>query len=204
VESLHPDLLFSTFGASELARVTLPYGFGVWGPAWLLFADEASWRPIEDDRPVQLNRPELAGVDYDIFWHCEADGPLAGFGIFEDGRLVALATVRDDGDPVWEIGMDVAPDSKGRGLGRAVVNAAGRWILENGRLILATTAPFNVPSTRTLRSLGLRYLLSEMKGREGLFQVPPQPLGSPYPGAKVYDYYPRWAMNQGIQPRPGS
>ena len=202
VESLHTDLLFSTLGAYELSRVTLPDGVGVWGPSWLFFADEASWRPVEDDRPLQLSRPELAEVDYGVFWHCEDDRPLAGFGIFEDGRLVALATVRDEGDPVWEIGMEVAPDSKGRGLGRAVVSAAGRWILDNGRLILASTAPFNVPSARTLRSLGLRYVLSDMKGQEGRFRIPPQPLGSPHPGAEVYDHYPRWAMNQEIRPRP--
>ncbi len=204
VSDLHPDLLFSYFGAYEMARVTLPDGVGVWGPSWYLFADEASWRPAGEDLPVQLSLSDLAGLDHSVLWHCHPDRSVASFGIIEEERLVALATVQDAGDPVMNIGMEVVPDAKGRGLGRAVVSAAGRWILENGKLVLATTAAFNVPSGRTLRSLGLRYLFSDMEGVEGPFEVPPQPLGSPYAGAELYNRYPGWAMNQVIRPKPGS
>ena len=201
VSDLHPDLLFTTFGCYELSRVTLPDGAAVWGPNWYLFGDETTFRPVGDGRPGRLSPSELAGVDYSLFWHCRPDA-LAGFGIYEEGRLVALATVKDRGEPVWEIGMEVVPDSKGRGLGRAVVAAAAQWILDNGRAILATVGPFNVPSARTLRSVGLQYTLVALEVGLKHFLVPPQPLGAPFPGVKLYDYYPRWAMNQDILPRP--
>lgn len=203
VSDLHPDLLFSSFGTYELSRVTLRDGLGVWGPSWYLFADEESFRPADGPRTVHLEPSELGGFDYDRFWHCSPDS-LAGFAIFDGDRLVALATVRDVGNPVWEIGMEVAIDAKGRGLGRAVVSAAARWILDNGRFVLATTAAFNVPSARTLRSVGLRYTAADMESRDGRFDVPPQPLGRPYAGADIYNYYPNWAMNQDIKPRWGS
>ncbi len=201
--SLHPDLLFSVFGAYELSRITLPDGVGVWGPVWYLFADRTCLRPPGDIRPVRLEPSDLADVDYRLFWHCSPES-LAGFGVFDRDRLIALATVWDVGNPVWEIGMDVLPDAKGTGLGRAVVAAAARWIVENGRLVLATTASFNVPSARTLRAVGLRYLFSALNGTEGLMNLPPQPLGLPYPDATVHNLYPEWAMNKVIRPKPGS
>ena len=98
--------------------------------------------------------------------------------------------------------MDVLADARGTGFGRAVVSAAGRWILDQGRLVMASTAPFNVPSARTLRSAGLQYGFTAMLGRPGVLKVPPQPLGLPYPGADVHNLYPDWAMNKDIRPRP--
>ena len=204
VDSLHPDLLFSTFGAYELSRVTLPDGVRVSGPAWFLFGDTTTYRPVDAPHIVERRPSELHDVDREAFWHCPIDEVLSGFAIYEGERLVALATVTDVGDPVWEIGMEVEPRAKGRGLGRAVVSAAAGWILAHRRIVLATVGSFNVPSARTLRSVGLRYLFAAMDGQEGPFEVPPQPLGSPYPGAEVHNFYPEWAMNQDIRPRPDS
>ena len=164
VGGLHADMLFSVFGAYELARVTLPDGVGMWGPSFYLFADEASQQTVDDHLPARVDPSELVDVDWDIFWHCFPDEALAGFAVVEENRVAALATVRDEGEPVWEIGMDVAPDARGRGLGRAVVGAAMRWILENGRIAMANVGTFNVPSARTLRSVGLRYVPERYEG----------------------------------------
>ena len=162
--------LFSTFGGYELARVLLPDGCGVWGPSWFYVGDENCFRDAGDDRPVQLSADELAEtVDHRIFWHCFEAEAMTGFGIFEDGKLVSLAAVRAEDDSVWEIGIDTTPEAKGRGLGRAVTSAAGRWILENNRFVFASTAPWNVRSARTLRSVGLQFIMSVMIGMPGPF-----------------------------------
>lgn len=198
---MHPDLLFSALGTYDLSRITLPDGFGVWGPVPHYLADETTWRPVEDDRPVRMSQDQLEAVDWQIFWHCGSEGQLATFGIYESGRLAALATVTDQGERMWEIGVDVVPDSGGRRLGSAVVSAAGNWILENGGLIYATAAAWNVPSSRNLRTLGMRYVFSTLVARPAPFRMPPQPLGSPLPGAEMRDQYPRWAMNRDILPK---
>ncbi len=201
VANLALDELFSIFGAYELARMLLPDGCGVWGPSWFYVGDADCFRSVEDVRPVQLSADKLAEtVNNRIFWHCFSDEARVGFGIFEEGKLAALATVRAEDDRIWEIGVDAAPEAKGRGLGRAVVSAAGQWILENNRFVLATTAPWNVRSARCLRSVGLQFIMSVMIGSPGPFYVPPQPLGSPYPGAETYSYYPEWAVNKEIKP----
>lgn len=201
VERLTLDELFSVFGAYELARVTLPEGISIFGPSWYFVANDTSFRPVNDPRPVQLSSTELADtVDFQIFWHCFPKEAFIGFGIFENAELTALATARQRGELMWEIGVDVAPEAKTRGLGRAVVSAVGCWILEQKRLVLASSAPWNVPSVRTLRSLGLQMVLSDMQAKPGPLLVPPQPLGTPYPGAEAYNHYPDWAMNKAIRP----
>lgn len=199
VENLNLDELFSVFGAYELSRVTLPDGVGVWGPSWHYVADGHTFSSQDDDRPVELTRDELlSSVNYEIFWHCQSHKALRGFGILEEDQVVALATVTPKFEGAWEIGMEVAPQAKGRGMGRAVLGAAGRWILKNDRLVMATTAPWNVPSARSLRSVGLKHILTELTTTPGHFRVPPQPLGQPYPGVKLYNHYPDWAMNEQV------
>jgi GNAT superfamily N-acetyltransferase len=202
MDRLHPDQVFSVLGTYELGRVTLPDGVAVWGPVPNYIADRSTWRPVEDGRAVLLGPEQMSMVDWKVFWHCERNSPIASFGVYEEEKLVALATVGDRGDSIWEIGVDVAPGLHGRGLGSAVVSAAGNWILDHGAIVHATVAFWNVPSSRNMRALGMQYVFSVMRGREGPFFVPPQPLGTPLPGVEIYDNYPRWAMNPDIRPRP--
>ncbi len=98
--------------------------------------------------------------------------------------------------------MDVAPDLKARGLGTAVVGAAGDYGLAEGAVLFASAALWNIPSGRNLRKMGMEYTYNAMMGGSGPFLVQPQPIGEPLPGTPLYDYYPRWAMNKGIRERP--
>lgn len=205
VTNMHAEMLFSVFGAYELARVTQPDGQSAWGPVFFFFGDASTWKDPEDPRVVRLGPEDLADVDYSRFWHCYSGEAHDGYAVIEDGELVALAGVIHYGKGVEEIGMDVMPEARGAGLGRAVVGAAGSAIIERGNLALATTSPWNVPSARTLRSSGLRYsytLMMSFDAFDGAFPMPAQPLGKPYPGARLVNYYPAWAMNQDIEPRP--
>ncbi len=200
--NLHADMAFSPFGVYELARATLPLGITVWGPSFHLFGDRGTVSTAKDNRVVKIGAPELAEVDYSIFWHCTQNA-LAGFAVYEEDTLAALATVTGHhGGPFWEIGMETHPNAQTRGLGYAVVNAAANWIIENDRLVFSTVGIFNIPSARTLRSVGLKYAYMTVDGKPGPFMVPPQPLGSPRPGETLYNYYPDWATTKGILPRP--
>ena len=120
-----------------------------------------------------------------------------------DGKISALATVIDKGEDVYEIGMEVDRSSQGLGMGRAVVNSAVQWILGIGGTPLATVGPFNVPSTRTLRSVGLTYYMTDMFCEPGDFVIPPQALGTPTKNMDVYNLYPDWAMNNMIKSKRG-
>ena len=202
VQSLHADQIFSQFGSYELSRVTLPMGISVWGPTWNLFSDKPPEMSPAGNRVEELSQTEFLKVNFTLFWHCDP-GAQVGFALRDGDELTALATATDRGDPVWEIGMEVAPNAKGQGLGRAVVTAAVNWILANGKIALAKVGPFNVPSARTLRSVGMQYGFTIMEGKREPFMIPPQTLGSPQRDTVLYNSYPDWAMNGDILPKPG-
>lgn len=202
LSGLSYDLLFSIYGAYEISRATLPHGLSGWGPYFCMAADEESFCEADDPRPVYLSGDEIrATADPKIFWHCLLDESIGGFGIFDNGQLVSLASIRVESDDLLEIGIDSAPDQQLRGMGRAVAAAAGRWILDQGKLVWWTTSTWNVPSSRLSRALGLVHIWSEMIAVPGPFRMPPQPLGAPAPGAEMRNYYPEWAMNHDIKPR---
>ena len=199
VAELSDDELFSIFGAYELARVTLPHDFIVWGPSLYYFGNADTFRPAEHEIAVQLTNEEVAqAANPKVFWHCDWVRSVANFGVLDGGNLVALTTVWHRGGAVYEIGVDVAPGSGLRGLGRAVMSGACRWILDHSGLILASSVQWNIPSVRLLRSMGLRYVLSDLHGMPGPFKVPPQPLGKPLPDAEMHDIYPLCAQNKDI------
>ena len=202
IQAMSVEELFSIYGVYEISRVTMTDGFSAWGPYLCYAGDEASMNLVTDPRVSHLDPEEVqAAADPKIFWHCFQDEAPEGFGAFEDGKLVSLATIRRESDDLVEIGIDSAPDHKGRGLGRAVASAAARHILDQGKLVWWTTSPWNVPSSRLAKSVGMPHLWSEMICWEHPLMIPPQPLGSPTPNARMENYYPDWARNRSIQPR---
>ena len=42
----HKDMIFSSYGTYELSRITHKYGYYVWGPSWVWFAEENDWIDI--------------------------------------------------------------------------------------------------------------------------------------------------------------
>ncbi len=199
VNRLSEDELFSIFGAFEISRVTLGHEVSIFGPSLYYFGDAESFQPCDREIAVPLTKEEVdQAIDAKIFWHCDWEKASANFGVHEGDRVVALTTVWPREGPVYEIGVDVAPGSGLRGLGRAVMSAACRWILDREGLILACSAQWNIPSVRLLRSMGLRYVLSDLSGRPLPFKVPPQPLGKPLPDVEIHDIYPLWAQNKDI------
>ncbi|HIF73117.1 MAG TPA: hypothetical protein EYQ61_11260 [Dehalococcoidia bacterium] len=202
LDEIHPDLLFSVAGTFEFSRVTLPDGVAVWGPVPCYVADETTWKSANDPRVVKLTESQVSEIDWKIFWHCAGPESLAHFGIYEGGKLVSLSSVLDKGFSIYEIGVDAVQGSQARGLGTAVVGAAGDWILEHGATPFASAAAWNIASGRNLRRLGLQYTYSALISWEGEFMIPPQPIGQPLPEHAVYDKYPRWAMNKDILDNP--
>lgn len=52
--------------------------------------------------------------------------------LVDEGRLVGTVMVGDDGHRGWLYYLAVAPDHRGEGLGRALVEAAERWLAARG------------------------------------------------------------------------
>jgi predicted GNAT family acetyltransferase len=55
---------------------------------------------------------------------------------------------------MWQIGVDVLPDYRGSGIGRAVVGTLTTAVLAEGALLYCSTAVGNLPSHRLAVSPG--------------------------------------------------
>ena len=71
-----------------------------------------------------------------------------------ESNVVAVAGLWEEGPGVWEIGVDVSRDARASGLGKAVVLAATRDIIESGAVPFYSCGAANIRSQRTAVSCG--------------------------------------------------
>ena len=199
ISKLSTDEIFSTFGSFELSKITLPFGYGVWGPTWFMFTDTFCFDFSKDINVIYINEIEILNIDNKIFWHVAIQESIKSYGVYKNNNLIAVSTVQDRGDDVYEISMDVHPNAQSSGLGKALVSKAVNYVISLDKIAMASVGIFNIPSNRTLRSVGMEMLITDMKGLPGDFMIEPQPLGEPAPGYTVLNRYPYWAMNQNIK-----
>ncbi len=73
------------------------------------------------------------------------------------GDLVAgVAACSADTERLWQIGIDVAEEHRGRGIGAALTSALARHILDQGAVPWYSAAPANVASINTAVAAGFR------------------------------------------------
>ena len=82
------------------------------------------------------------------------EGFRCGLALMDGGRPAAVAGGWDDCDGLIEIGVDVARDYRGRGLGVAVVSAMARLIADRGDIPTYYCGPTNVRSHRNALACG--------------------------------------------------
>jgi RimJ/RimL family protein N-acetyltransferase len=73
-----------------------------------------------------------------------------------DGLLVGVAAASDDSPHLWQIGIDVAPEARGIGIGASLTSALAAYVLAQGAAPWYGAAPANIPSIRTALSCGFR------------------------------------------------
>ena len=79
--------------------------------------------------------------------HPERD--MCAIGAFANGVLVGLAGCSADCDTMWQIGIDVLPDYRHRGIASALVAAMGNEIFSRGKVPFYCAAWSNIPSVKT-------------------------------------------------------
>lgn len=82
-------------------------------------------------------------------------------------RIVGIAAAGADSDDLWQIGVDVLPEAQGSGVGRAVVSALARWILDQGRVPYYAAAIGNIRSQALATSVGFRPAWTELYAADG-------------------------------------
>ena len=75
---------------------------------------------------------------------------------YDEERAVALAGISEDCPAMWQIGIDVIPEYRGRGIGPYLVHRLTREVLAVGRLPFYGAAWANVRSLKTAERAGYR------------------------------------------------
>jgi RimJ/RimL family protein N-acetyltransferase len=86
-----------------------------------------------------------------------------GLAIMDGEHPAAVAGAWDDSDGLKEIGVDVARDYRGRGLGVAVVTNLARLIADHGDIPTYYCSPTNVRSHRNALACGFTPVASSAK-----------------------------------------
>ena len=137
--SLHGPLLYGCAASRDWRAHEAPGGYGVRaGGADLLEALPG------DDWPNAISpRASAQGRRIAVAAVATSRGEAAG-----------VATATEDSDAMWQLGVDVAPRHRGRGVGAALVSRVTDSVLGMGRVPYYGTAPGNIASRRLARAAG--------------------------------------------------
>ena len=141
--------------------------------AGICFMAEYFLPDVENSRPAPrgvdlrvLEQPDLRDL-YRPEWSnalCKERRHLdvLGVGAYDGGRLVGLAGCSADCDLMWQIGVDVLPEYRRRGIASALTGALAGEILRRGKAPFYCCAWSNIPSARNALASGFRPAWVEM------------------------------------------
>lgn len=73
---------------------------------------------------------------------------VLGIGAYDNGKLIGLAGASADCDSMWQIGIDVLPEYRRRGIASSLTQKLAAEILKRGKVPFYCSAWSNIPSVR--------------------------------------------------------
>ena len=73
---------------------------------------------------------------------------VLGVGAYDNERLIGFAACSADCDEMWQIGVDVLPEYREKGIASALTSRLAREILNRGKVPFYCSAWSNIPSAR--------------------------------------------------------
>lgn len=114
---------------------------------------------------ADLYRPEWSNALSEDRKHLD----VLGTGVYDEGKLIGLAGASADCDSMWQIGVDVLPEYRRRGIASALTSRLALEILERGRVPFYCAAWSNVKSVRNAIRSGFRPAWVEMTAKSEAF-----------------------------------
>jgi GNAT superfamily N-acetyltransferase len=84
----------------------------------------------------------------------------------EGNQIIGVAAAAAETDGLWQIGVDVIPEARQRGVGRQIVGRLTEAILERGAVPYYSTTPSNIASRSIAVSLGFWPAWTELFARD--------------------------------------
>jgi len=112
---------------------------------------EAELRVLEKDQFEELYLPEWSNA----LCSDRKNLDVLGVGAYEDGELVGLAGCSADAEDMWQIGVDVLPKYRKKGIASALTSRLAMEILDRGKVPFYCSAWSNIRSVRNGIKSGL-------------------------------------------------
>ena len=93
----------------------------------------------------------------------------SALGAYDDGRLIALAGCSADCETMWQIGIDVLPPYRKKGIAAALTSQLALLILEQGKVPFYCAAWSNIKSVRNAIKCGFKPAWVEMTAKSCKF-----------------------------------
>jgi GNAT superfamily N-acetyltransferase len=135
-------------------------------------ADEL--KPLGCAYETRLLHPgDFAGLYVPEWGNCLSESrkhlDVLGVGAYDDGVLVGLAGCSADCDTMWQIGVDVLPQYRRRGIASALTSALALEVIRRGKVPFYCCAWSNIPSARNAVKSGFRPAWAEMTAKSEEF-----------------------------------
>ena len=147
-----------------------PFGYGVGTTSEYWLPDVNSLRPLPCEYELRiLTQADFASL-YLPEWSnalCEkrAELDVLGVGAYDKGKLVGLAGCSADCDSMWQIGIDVLPEYRRKGIAAALTSRLAIEILQRDKVPFYCCAWCNLASARNAVKSGFRPAWTEMDVR---------------------------------------
>ena len=94
---------------------------------------------------------------------------VLGVGAYQNGQLVGLAACSADCETMWQIGVDVLPEYRRKGIASAITSRLAIEILERGKVPFYCCAWSNIKSAKNAIKSGFRPAWVEMTVKPATF-----------------------------------
>jgi GNAT superfamily N-acetyltransferase len=162
--SLDRDAVFAGPTIGRLARYVARDGQDLGGPDVKYVCSAADLRPVAVPDDLALSVVEGADIaalyhsaGFEEALHYRSDHPrpdVAAVVARRGGDIIGIAGASADCATLWQIGVNVVAEARGRGIGRAVVGRLTQAILEKGKVPYYSTAVSNIASSAVALRLG--------------------------------------------------
>jgi GNAT superfamily N-acetyltransferase len=176
LKSRSPEALFYALAIARMEKYVARDHQTMFGPELKYICTQDSLQPyhlsgeievdlIQEERIKQLYGdnlfPNALGCRYN-----RQRPRLLGCSAEHDGVTVGLATGSADCDSMWQVGIDMLPDYRDRGIGKALVSRLTEALLKIEKLPYYSTGISNISSRRTAISVGYRPAWVEIFSKE--------------------------------------
>lgn len=170
LERVTPAHCFETPGLHLLNDALQPGGLRVCFMAEYFLPDPARLRALPCAWPVRLLGPaELAPLYTPAFGNAlcaqRRELDVLAVGAYDGGRLIGLAGGSADCERMWQIGVDVLPGYRRRGVAGALTSRLAVEILARGKVPFYCAAWCNLPSVRNALRCGFLPAWTELTAK---------------------------------------